>query len=56
MDYELNKDYEFEFAGQIKKGKFLGTKVLFDNSIVYMMKCSQTNKIYPVKKIMTYGN
>lgn len=51
MDYILNEEYQFEFAGQIKSGIYIDKKTLFDNTQVYMMHCLENGKIYPVKKI-----
>jgi hypothetical protein len=46
--------YEFEFAGQILKGEYLGKDLLNDNTIVYIFTDGKYK--YPIKRNKICGH
>lgn len=49
-----DKLYSFIFAGQLKTGKYIGKKTLYDGTVVYKFIDGVT--IYPIQKENICGN
>lgn len=46
---EIGVNYEFEFAGDIKKGELVEIKTLYEGTVVYVLKSKENNRSYPVQ-------